>query len=310
MSFSEKVFWWRLGFISFPDFEDFFFEKLAELGINKVAVEYSPEKSDERNFYVWLPSNEWLQHEREGLVNTLKQIAESLNWPISAVKWERIEEEDWSKSWKQYWEPDAVGKNLLILPAWLEPPEELSHRLILRLDPGCAFGTGSHPTTRLCLEALENDPPVNLRVADLGCGSGILSLAALGLGAKEVLAVDIDSLAIRTSLQNQKLNKAFKGNFSAFIGSVDVLMEELKGNPADLLLCNILAPVIEQLAPSFHDLLSPNGRALLSGLLFDQSAGLAKLLNSLGWEVSNCLLKDQWGLLEISQPKRQNQFIS
>ena len=93
--------------------------------------------------------------------------------------WDEVADEDWSLSWKQHWQPDPVGIGLLILPAWLEVPAEHSDRLVIRMDPGSAFGTGSHPTTRLCLEALEQNPPRGALVADLGCGSGVLGLAAL-----------------------------------------------------------------------------------------------------------------------------------
>ena len=303
MSSPETFFWWRLAFNSLPELEESFFWKMESLGINRVAVQYALENPDERTFFVWLPSFEWPKLSRDNLINSLRPLAKSHGLFISSVTWEKVLDEDWSKSWKQHWKPDAVGQNLLILPAWLDVPEVHTDRLILRLDPGSAFGTGSHPTTRLCLQALENDPPQNLRVADLGCGSGILSLAALGLGAKEVFAVDIDSLAIRASLENQRLNQGFKGHFCALMGSVDALKEEIKGHPVDLILCNILAPVIEELAPSFDELLSSNGRALLSGLLVDQSPRLIKLFKSLGWIVSDCLIQDQWGLLEISKPE-------
>jgi len=309
MSFPEIVFWWRLAFISSSDLEESFFWKLQELGINNFAVQFSPDAPHQRTFLVWLPSYEWPKPQRDLLIRDLLPFAEYFGSSISGISWERVEDQDWNKSWKQHWIPDLVGKNLLILPAWLEVPAEHSHRLILRLDPGSAFGTGSHPTTRLCLEALENDPPLNLRVADVGCGSGILSLAALGLGAKEVLAVDIDSLAVRASFHNQRLNQGFKGTFSAFTGSVDVLKKELQGNQVDLILCNILAPIIEQLSPGFNELLVPNGRVLFSGLLADQSQWLTKVFQSLGWTVSDCLIKDHWGLLEEAKPSAREGTI-
>ena len=294
-------YWWRLTFSADSDFEETLVWKLEDLGIKRVAVQYSPQKPEERNFFVWLLDTDWPMTERENLLLTLNQLENSFGTSILNFAWDKIADEDWSKSWKQYWKPDPVGNNLLILPAWLEVPDEHSDRILVRLDPGSAFGTGSHPTTRLCLEAIEKDPPLNLIVADVGCGSGILSMAALGFGAEEVIAVDIDPLAVRSSLENARLNKKLSGNFGVFLGSVDVLKSELKEKTVNVLLCNTLAPIIEELAPSFDALIAQNGKAILSGVLVDQLPRLEKCLNSLGWEGSSCFTKEQWAALEIKR---------
>ena len=124
------------------------------------------------------------------------------------------------------WKPDPVGKSILILPAWLDVPEKFLERKIIRLDPGSAFGTGSHPSTRLCIEALDNDPPVGQTIADIGCGSGILSLTALKLGAKSTFSVDIDSLAISATKINSDLNDFSENLLNVFLGSI----EEVEAN--------------------------------------------------------------------------------
>ena len=213
--------------------------------------------------------------------------------------WDDVADEDWTLSWKQHWQPDPVGNGLLILPAWLEVPPEHGERLVIRMDPGSAFGTGSHPTTRLCLEALEQAPPVEALVADLGCGSGVLGLAALGLGATAVVAADTDSLAVRATGDNRELNGRSGDQLKVSLGSVEALQELLEGRRADLLLCNILAPVIEALAPGFDSLVAPEGRALLSGLLVDQAPRLEQVLGDLGWRVTARGSQGRWGLLEI-----------
>ena len=140
------------------------------------------------------------------------------------------------------------------------------------MDPGSAFGTGSHPTTRLCLEAIEELSDErggrlgSIRVADLGCGSGILGIAALLEGASSVVAADTDSLAVRATRDNAVVS-GFREQFLVDLGSVERLAELLEGRPADLLLCNILAPVIEALCPAFDTVLAPGGLGFLSGLL-------------------------------------------
>ena len=136
-------------------------------------------------------------------------------------------------------------------------------------------------------------------VADLGCGSGVLGLAALGLGADAVVAADTDSLAVRATNDNRVLNQRSEQQLQVGLGSVEALLEQLAGRRADLLLCNILAPVIEALAPSFEGLLNSHGRALLSGLLVDQAPRLIEVLSALGWEVAAQASQGRWGLLEI-----------
>ena len=175
-----------------------------------------------------------------------------------------------------------MGRGLLILPAWLKVPDEHRDRLVIRMDPGSAFGTGSHPTTRLCLEALEQQPPRGGLVADLGCGSGVLGLAALHLGAQRVVAADTDSLAVRATAENRDLNQRTPEQLAVDLGSVETLQQLLGTQRADLLLCNILAPVIEALAPGFDSLIAPDGCALLSGLLVDQAPRLTEVLDALG----------------------------
>ncbi len=298
---SEKTFWWCLEFTSMQEFEDNLYWKLEDLGINRFAMKFSPENEIKRTFLIWLPSFEWSKDERNRLGNILIAFAESLEVEISSFHWEKIENQDWSQSWKQEWHPDPVGTRLLILPAWLEPPKEYSQRIILRIDPGSAFGTGSHPTTRLCLETLEEKPPSNLKVVDLGCGSGILSLAALGLGAKEVLAVDTDSLAVRSTLQNFRINCNIEGTYRVHLGSVTAIKEQLKGDKVDLIVCNILASIIEELAPSFNDLVPFGGSAILSGILNNQVYRLLRIFESLGWDVKNIREKNNWALLEIAR---------
>ncbi|KZR85448.1 Ribosomal protein L11 methyltransferase [Synechococcus sp. MIT S9509] len=291
--------WWRLSLPVQPELEESLFWKLNVLGLHRVAVQHAPETPDQRTLLAWLPAHEWPEDQRSELFSSLMPLADTFGLALAQPVWDELADEDWSLSWKQHWQPDPVGQSLLILPAWLDVPEEHAHRLVLKMDPGSAFGTGSHPTTRLCLEALEQEPPSGLRVADLGCGSGVLGLAALGLGARQVLAVDTDSLAVRATTDNSVLNGLSVDALRVTKGSVDVLAKLLDDQPADLLLCNILAPVIEALAPHFESVLSPGGRGLLSGLLVEQAPKLTQALESLGWMVEPLAAQGRWGLLEI-----------
>lgn len=291
--------WWRLSLPLPPVLEESLLWKLESLGLHRLAVQHAPESPDQRTLLAWLPASEWPQDQRDQLLYSLRPMADTFGLALAEPLWEELADEDWSLSWKKHWQPDPVGQRLLILPAWLEVPEEHADRLVLKMDPGSAFGTGSHPTTRLCLEALEEMPPHDQRVADLGCGSGVLGLAALALGASEVLAADTDSLAVRATTDNAALNGLKAEQLRVSHGSIDTLATLLNGEEADLLLCNILAPVIEALAPQFASVLKSTGRGLLSGLLVDQAPRLMEVLAEYGWQARPIGEQGRWGLLEI-----------
>ena len=295
--------WWRLELPLPPELEESLFWKLPQLGIPRVAVRHRPERPGERLLQAWLPAADWPEPERRELLKALEPLGEPFGLALPAAVWHRQNDEDWSLSWKRHWQPDPVGERLLILPAWLERPAEQADRLVISIDPGSAFGTGSHPTTRLCLEAMEELAAARagltgLRVADLGCGSGILGLAALRLGAASVAMVDSDGPAVRASRDNAALNGLNSGVALA-LGSVEQLAELLEGRPADLLLCNILAPVITALCPAFGSVLAPDGIGLLSGLLVDQAPALERALEALGWSATLVARQERWGLMRI-----------
>jgi ribosomal protein L11 methyltransferase len=296
--------WWRLELASLPELEESLLWKLADLGIARVAVQHRPETPSQRQLIAWLPAIDWPELERQQLALALSPLAEPFGLALPPLRWSQQADEDWSLSWKQHWQADPVGKGLLILPAWLPCPPEHVERRLIAMDPGSAFGTGSHPTTRLCLEALEllaamtPEGLAGLRVADLGCGSGVLGLAALRLGAASVAAVDTDSLAVRATTDNAALN-GLTPQVRVQLGSVEALAELLEGQPADLLLCNILAPVIQALCPAFNTVLAANGVGLLSGLLVDQAPALQLALRDEGWQAELTAEQSQWGLMTI-----------
>jgi len=293
--------WWRLELLSLPELEESLLWKLGDLGIPRVAVRHRPESPEQRQLVAWLPQADWPESELPRLRASLEPLAETFGLELPPLTWQAQVDEDWSLSWKQHWQADPVGERLLVLPAWLPCPPEHADRHVIRIDPGSAFGTGSHPTTRLCLEGLERLAAApggltGLRVADLGCGSGLLGLAALRLGAASACGADTDSLAVRATADNAALNDL---TLPVALGSVEVLAELLENRPADLLLCNILAPVIEALAPDFSRILSPSGVGLLSGLLVDQAPPLERALAAAGWRAELSAQRDPWGLMTI-----------
>jgi ribosomal protein L11 methyltransferase len=306
--------WWCLEMDAPPELEESLLWKLGSLGISRVALRHLPRTPDQRHLVAWLPASDWPEVERLELEQALAPLARTFGLELPPIQWQLQDDEDWSSSWKQHWQADPVGRRLLILPAWLELPPEHADRLVIRMDPGSAFGTGSHPTTRLCLEALEELAQERggssgtasdlgpIRVADLGCGSGILGMAALLQGAATVAAVDTDPLAVRACLANAAAG-GFEKRLLVGMGSVEVLEQLLRGEPADLMLCNILAPVIEALAPAFDRVLAPTGVGLLSGLLVQQAPGLQQVLLALGWHAELVGQHSQWGLMMLHKAR-------
>ncbi len=231
----------------------------------------------------------------------LRQDALTVGLPVPVTQWHLIDEEDWASSWKQHWEPQEIGDRFLIYPAWLPIPDQ-SERLLLRLDPGAAFGTGNHQTTQLCLEALEmrlgygNSEAV---VADIGCGSGILSIGAVLLGAKAVYGVDIDPLAVRAARSNRDLNKISAKRLVVEKGSVERLSKLTSGKPVDGILCNILAEVIIDLIPAMSAITSPTSWGIISGVLLDQAKPIADTLEQHNWIVATLWKRQDWCCFNI-----------
>ena len=295
-----QVSWLRLEQEIAVELEDSFYWLLNKLNIHRFSFEHDPGNKFTQTLFVWLPMSEWSVEDRGILIKSLISLAKPFDLILPACKWKNVKEEDWSLSWKKKWKPDPIGKSILILPAWLDVSDDFLERKIIRLDPCSAFGTGSHPSTRLCIEALENDPPVGQIIADLGCGSGILSLAALQLGAQRTFSVDIDSLAISATKVNSDLNNVPENLLSVSLGSIEEIEANMPPNKIDLILCNILAPVIKSLSPRFKNIIGHKGKLILSGLLVEQIKELQEFLSPFGWQVLDIKTNDQWALIVLT----------
>ena len=297
---NSQLSWLRLEQEFSFELEDSFYWLLSNLEIHRFSFEHDPNENSTQTLFVWLPINEWSVKEQENLVHSLISLAKTFDLTLPPCKWIQVKDEDWSLSWKKSWKPDPVGKSILILPAWLDVPEKFIGRKIIRLDPGSAFGTGSHPSTRLCIEALDDDPPVGHTIADLGCGSGILSLTALKLGAKSAYSVDIDYLAISAAKINFALNDFPENRLNVFLGSIEEIEANMPEKKIDLVLCNILAPVIKLLGPDFEKIIGNKGKVILSGLLVEQIKELQEFFVLLGWKILEIKTKGKWALILLT----------
>lgn len=197
--------------------------------------------------------------ERQGLLEQLRQLWQQ---PLPEHQFEDIADQDWERSWMDNFKPMRFGQRLWIVPSWHETPEPEAVNLLL--DPGLAFGTGTHPTTALCLEWLDGQQLQDLQVIDFGCGSGILAIAALLLGAERVVGTDIDPQALEASRDNAQRNGLADERLPLY------LPEAMPGEAADVLVANILAGPLVSLAPQLSTLVKPGGRIALSGILAEQ----------------------------------------
>ncbi|GAB4494743.1 MAG: 50S ribosomal protein L11 methyltransferase [Anaerolineales bacterium] len=221
--------------------------------------------------YGYLPADDSLEDTRQRLTEALWYLGRIS--PLPEPQFRDIQEVNWVETWKQHYNPIPVGNRLVILPAWIET-NPYPNRLPLRINPGMAFGTGTHPTTQLTLALLEDYVQPHQPVIDVGCGSGILSAAALILGAGRALGVDIDSEAPAASRENAALN-GVENLLETGVGSVSEILANSWGiRQAPLVLANILAPIlIRLLDDGLADLLTPDGVLLLSGILEPQMDG-------------------------------------
>lgn len=241
----------------------------------------------------------------ERIEETRHRLEEAL-WHLGQIQalpepsYRTIEDEDWMSSWKNHYHPIRIGKRLLVLPAWLEEPP--GGRVAIRIDPSMAFGTGTHPTTQLCLEMLEVTVQPGIHVIDVGCGSGILSIGAARLGAGHILAVDIDNAAIRSTKENAESNQVLD-QIETGLGSVtEILAGQFSVSSAPLVLANILAPVIIRLFDiGLADLIAPDGKIVLSGILDEQAQGVIEAGEAKGLKFEEQRQSGDWVVILMSK---------
>ncbi len=221
-------------------------------------------------------------------------------YPIPAPTFHTLMEQDWANAWKVHYQPFRIGQRLWIQPSW-QPAEPVQPEdIVLTLDPGMAFGTGLHPTTQMCLQALEQLVTPGATVLDVGTGSGILAVAAARLGAAQVYAVDTDNLAVQAAGDNVALNKVASSVMVA-AGSLG----DVPRSTWNLVVVNILAPVIEAMLrqQQLMAYVAPGGRLILSGIIEEQAAGVAAAVTESGGKIEQTYTTRDWVAL-IVQPRQ------
>ena len=286
--------WYKLTFLIESDSEEIIIWKLNELGIFSFSFEYLIKNENKKEVNIWLSVDDWGESSRCDFEKIISKLL-NINAPDNQFfDWSIIKEEDWLTSWKKYWAPELVGNHFLILPCWINLDDKFKDKEIIRIDPGAAFGTGSHPSTYLCLEKMENILFSDKKVLDIGCGSGILSIAARLLGAKEVCAVDNDYLAINSTKSNFQLNFGNLNNLNTYLGDFNEAIIKYQLKKFDFVLCNILAEVIKEMIPNICQCLRNNGEVVFSGILNSQKNEILKILIQNDLKLLNISSRKDW----------------
>jgi ribosomal protein L11 methyltransferase len=300
---------------------------LARFAFSGVMMEQGVKYTDEEDagtptgpitVRAYLEMNDRIEETRQKLEESLYYLG--MIQPLPTASYKEIADQNWMESWKQHYKPILIGERLLILPAWMDSPDP--NRIPIRIDPGMAFGTGTHPTTQLCLELMEkaitdiresgvvnnkssNDVRIlntEFRVIDVGCGSGILSIAAIKLGAGSALGVDIDSGSIDNARENANANSIGE-ELILSIGSVqEILDNKFPFRKAPLVVANILAPVIIRLFEAgLAELIEERGTILLSGILQEQVQNVIEAAQAKGLGMNEQKQMGDWVALAMSR---------
>jgi len=290
---------------------------LSQLGIDGIVIE---DETDFRNFLAqnhtyWDYVDESLERSMAGKCRITFYVEEnaagfsqtaSVRIAMATLKKEHpeyapllmtvdgIEDADWENNWKAYYKPMKIGERLIVIPDWEDADPE--GRTALRLNPGLAFGTGSHATTRLCLTALEKYVRNGMKILDLGCGSGILSIAALLLGAESATACDVDEKAAGIAYENAALNGIGKDRYKVLTGDIlgDSGLQKELGGGYDIVVANIVSDVIIALAPNVHYLRKAGGIFLCSGIIAERADEVRNVLEANGLPAAESGSLDGW----------------
>ena len=283
----------RCGGVMIEDPKDFLFQKKNELDWDYVEEEvFNKSGQDGVLIKTYIPEERNVLE----LIETVKArmaLLPSFGLDIGegSVSLSNVNESDWANEWKKYYKPTKVGKKIVVKPSW-EEYETQEGDLIIELDPGMAFGTGTHETTSMCIRELENYVDETKTVFDIGCGSGILAIAAAQLGAKEVVAGDLDEVAVKVSKENCEIN-----NVSDKVVVKHGSLFEVVDSKADVIVANIIADIIKILAKDVSKFLKDDGVFISSGIILAKIDEVCQALEENGFEIVKVERLGEWSAI-------------
>jgi ribosomal protein L11 methyltransferase len=319
--------WLEITIVTTDEGADIVSARLSMLGINEVSVvqghdeverimnsvvkywDYADDAAIDQQpavkaYVAMVPENYELPVRVEESMKELDKMRDEIGLDLGTLEvlTREVDEEDWANNWKAYFKPIKVGSRLIVCPTW-EETEDDGSRAILRIDPGMAFGTGAHHTTRMCLELLEKNVKGGELIADIGCGSGILSAAALLMGAKEAVAVDIDPVATKIAAETAEENGIDIMRYTVYTGDIlsdKQIREAVTRRKYDIVLANIVANVIIALAPLVPELMHGGSRFIASGIIEDRLEEVIAALEENGLSVNEIRAGEDWRALEAT----------
>ena len=282
----------RCGGVMIEDPKDFLFQKKNELDWDYVEEEvFNKSNQDGVLIKTYIPEERNVLELVETIKAKISLLPDcGLDIGEGSVSLSNVNESDWANEWKNYYKPTKVGEKVVVKPTW-EEYEAKEGDLIIELDPGMAFGTGTHETTRMCIQALERYVKEESTVFDVGCGSGILAIAAAKLGAKLAVGVDLDPVAVESSIENVGYNNL--NNIEILHGN---LVEVIDGK-ADIVVANILAEIICILTDDVKRVLKDGGVFITSGIIHDRVDMICEKLEATGFEVVEKNRDGEWNCI-------------
>ncbi len=251
----------------------------------------------ETKIIFYLESDENLSDKIASVRQALKTLSqEDEDYGRLELEVDKVNEEDWANNWKKYFKPIEVGEKILIQPEW-EEYNKATDRLIFKVNPGLTFGTGTHNSTKLCIRELEKYVDENTAMLDIGCGSGILSIISLMLGANNAVALDIDPNSVHTAYDNAKLNNVDIEKYKVYSGDIlkdSELLNSIGGTKYDVIVANIVADVIIALLPTVKKLINENGVFICSGIIHERLMDVTCAMKKNGIYVSDINKDGEW----------------
>lgn len=282
----------NVGGLSIEDPKDFKFQKKHEYDWDFVEEEIFNSGYDGVIIKTYITEERDVSDDIKLIKEKIEGLKEfGIDVGEAIVELSQVDEEDWANEWKNYYKPTKIGEKIVVKPTW-EDYEAKDTDLIIELDPGMAFGTGTHETTSMCIRELEKYVKPESKVFDIGCGSGILAIAAAKLGAKDVLAVDLDEVAVKVSKENIELNKV-EGSVNALHGN---LMEVVK-DKADIVVANIIADIIKILAKDIKQFMKDDAVFISSGIIHAKVDEVKEALTQNGLEIVHVESLGEWNAI-------------